>query len=236
MRMRVVFTVILATVAIIATAGDYASLESRARMFYNQRIWPSALAMYQLMLDERPSETDVYGRAIAVAGMDGNSAEQLSLMKKAIDNHIPFDSIFNSIERNSFDLGDNTLYERFLVTLKESEPWLTRPIDTRLLDYYIYRRDGVMIVEYAKKMLHGAPDNIRFLHDLADGYMLTGDYQQAIRKLQRVLYLDPDNYRALLTIGNYYYNNEERDEARPYLEHAQRVQATPYVERMLQGL
>lgn len=227
-----------ATALSAAASTPYSRLESKAQMFYDREEWASASAMYQLMLDERPAVADTYGRAIVAAGMRGARSEQMALMKQAIDNRLPFDSVFASVERFSFALVQGTMYEQFLVEVKHNYPWLTRQIDGRLLNYYTFRRDGAKMIEYSNALLEGLPDNTTFLHSLAEGYLATGQYAEAVKVLESILTTDPDNYQALITLGNYYRVKPDPDpaKARDYLERAYAVKPTPYVASLLGGV
>ena len=237
-RLFTLLILLAATAMSVAASTPYSRLESKAQMFYDREEWASASAMYQLMLDERPTVADTYGRAIVAAGMRGARREQMALMKQAIDNRLPFDSVFASVERYSFALVQGTMYEQFLVEVKHDYPWLTRQIDGRLLNYYTFRRDGAKMIEYSTALLKGLPDNTTFLHSLAEGYLATGQYGKAVETLESILTIDPDNYQALVTLGNYYLTkpDPDPDKARDYLKRAYTVKPTPYVAGLLGSL
>ncbi len=227
----------------LSSAIDYATLATKAERFYKFEEWASASAMYELMLDQRPIDTQTYAQAIVSAGMMSDSIKQISLMKRAIDNQIPFDSIFSSVEQASFSLGKARLYEQFLILVKEHQPWLSRNVDAHLLTYYTFRRDPDNMISMSQAMLQGLPDSIKFLTLLAQGYMYRGDTAKAIDTYRHILSLDATNYDANLEVGNYYllrYDSSgdasSRDLAIRYLSAAHTIHPTPYVDKALSHL
>ena len=103
---RLVIAFATAAVALGAlAANDYATLSERADRAYRHSEWASASALYDLMLEQQPAATRVYGRSIVANALLSDSTAQINLLARAIDNHIPFDSIFASVERESFSNG-----------------------------------------------------------------------------------------------------------------------------------
>jgi len=236
MRKIVIFIVLLVT-ALRVFATEYEALSVKAGRFYAYREWASALAMYQLMLDQRPDVADTYCHAIVASSMEGMTDESVRLLSQSMNAHVPLDSIYDGVQRLAFELGNALLYENFLESVGERYPWMRRNIDGRMLDYYVWRRDGRGMVEYAGRMLEGMPDNIRFLTVLADGYFALGRNRDAVDTYSKIIALDPDNYHALLVLGNYYdnvgrqdrFNEEARLLAVMYLTRADALKSTPYV-------
>lgn len=239
------FTIALFSIIVTSvSAMDFDTLALKADRFYHFQEWASASAMFELMLDQRPDDTPTYARAIVAAGITADSIKQVSLMERAIDNRIPFDSIFSAVEHESFALGKAPLYEQFLLLVKEKQPWLSRNIDAHLLSYYTFRRNPDKMIEMSQAMLQGLPDSIEFLTLLAQGYTYRGDCDKAIRTYLRILTIDPDNYNALLEVGNYYLLRYESDPtdtdartiASTHLSAANAIYATPYVSEALNRL
>lgn len=222
-----------AVIAAVAAKPTFEELSVKAGRFIHYREWASAQAMLQLMVDERPDDSAITGRAIAVAGLQGHSAEQLRLFRAAVDHRQRFDSVFAAVETESFSLACVHVYEDFLKMIAREEPWTERSINSYLLRYYIFRRDGAGMVEYAGKMLAGMPDNVDFLHAQADGYMLMGEFDKAAEMLQKILVTDPRNLKALLELGFYRESQGNMAEARGYLSRACAVNPTPYLRRWL---
>lgn len=234
----------MAVLPSVVFAADYDALRVKADRFFAQREWPSAAAMLDLMLDKRPDVASTYGRAIVVAALRGDTVAEMELMNRSIINYVPFDSTFAAVRSVSFSLGKTNLYEDFLLRTKTSEPWLSRTVDAYLMRYYAFRRNPAKMVEYSRIMLRGMSDNVDFMSTLALGLMLGGDPSLAIGVYERILQVDPDNYDALLAVGNYNYicwsgNGADTDallRAFSALSRAQSLKSTPYVAETLDHL
>lgn len=219
--------------------NPYPQLKEKAERAFGHAEWASASALYDLMLEEKPAVPDTYGQAIVANAMRGDRAAEMRLMQKALDNHIPFDSVFSRVSQWSFHLGKTHLYEEFLKETRQEHPWMKRAIDGHLLKYYTFRRNGELMVEYSNIMLSGASDNAALLNNLAEGYMLMGDEKRGIETYMRVLDVAPGNLHALLSLGNLYAMKEDRDsavKAVEYLEKAYSIRPTPYVAATLERL
>lgn len=239
-----------------ATAGavsPYPTLEAKAGRFFNYEEWASAAAIFDLMLEERPAVASTYGRAIVANGMLNQPQEQTRLTTMALDNHIPFDTIFSNVREWSYHIGQPQLFENYLLANRSAHPWMQRTINGYLLKYYAFRNNGARMTEYARIMLEGAPDNISFLTTLADGLMLTGDYAEGIATYRHILELDPSNYSTLLILGNWYAGCTskgnastgnpsgqsilpDKEKAIGYLSRADSLHPTPYVTTLLEEL
>lgn len=226
-----------------STAADYRTIATKAQRFYGQKEWASATAMYWLMLEEKPDNPDTYSHAIISAAMQSDTTAQLALMEKAMQHHVPFDSIFTAVERESFSVGQGKLYENFMKHIKEAQPWLSRNIDGYLLRYYTFRKDADRMVEYSNIMLDGMPDDTGYLTTLAQGYMLGNKPHEAMSTYRRILFLEPDNYNALLELGNYNLilfrqtgNETYRKEALSMMRRAEALRPTPYITSVITGL
>ncbi len=219
--------------------NPYPQLKEKAERAFGHAEWASASALYDLMLEEKPAVPDTYGQAIVANAMRGDRAAEMRLMQKALDNHIPFDSVFSRVSQWSFHLGKTHLYEEFLKETRQEHPWMKRAIDGHLLKYYTFRRNGELMVEYSNIMLSGASDNAALLNNLAEGYMLMGDEKRGIETYMRVLDVAPGNLHALLSLGNLYAMKGDRDsavKAVEYLEKAYSIRPTPYVAATLERL
>ncbi|MCC8071149.1 MAG: tetratricopeptide repeat protein [Bacteroidales bacterium] len=241
MRYFLSIITLIASLPLWAHSG-YDVLATKAAQFYERHNWASASAMYTLMVDERPSQSSTYAYAIVADGMRHESVSQMEMMRKAMANHVSFDSIFNQVATFSYQLGETTLYEDFLLKLKEEEPWMERTIDNYLLQYYTYRSNPEKMIEYSEKMLKGMPDNEGFLYTLAQGYLLNGEYSQAVATYESIITNNPKAYQALLYLGNFYMylsnQGEEQcqEKAITYLSQANSLHATPFVTASLTAL
>lgn len=237
--MKRLLTIILASAALIASASvtDYETLALKAERFYNQKEWQSAIAMYQLMLDSKPDNPAVYGKAIVASASARDTMQIGQFTRMALQNKIPFDSIFTYVRDESFALGKTDLYEKYLLGTASIHPWTKRAVDGYMTEYYLFRRDGKKMIEYATLMLKGLPDDIRFISILAQGYLLTGDSAKAVECWKRITELDGNNFEAYSYLGNYYYdcwksNNTDinlRNMAVKYLSEAYAIKQTPYI-------
>lgn len=240
--MRNIIITLVAALTLAASAQNAGTsvdeLNVKARRFYAAGEWNAASAMYMLILDARPDSTAVYGPAMCAAAMQGDSLEQMRLLRLAISHRLAVDSVFASVERASLALGQTHLYERFLQRAAVAEPWLSRNIEGRLLDYYTFRCDGEGMVRTAQTLLRGLPDDPRFLMSLARGYMICGRPDDAMATYRRVIQVDAGNVDAMLYLAYYELSRTggDRAEAIRLLTEAQRLRPRPYVAHRLDAL
>lgn len=229
------FMIVLAGLSAWA-ASTYEVTAAKASRFFEAREWASAQALYGLMLDERPDDDSIYVNAIISASMIGDTIGASHLLTKAMNVGLSFSRLMEGVKQVSFRISEPGVYEDFLLRSQRDCPWLERAIDSELLGYYTFRDNGAMMVRYAEKMLAGLPDSTNYLSALASGYTRLGDFDQAVATWQRILELSPENYDALLKLGNYYDLAGDRSQALSYLEKAQAVRATPYVASRIAAL
>lgn len=217
-------------------------LADKAQRFFNNKEWASAEAMYQLMTEERPGDAVLYGSCIVTAGLRNNTEMQMRFLDEALKAYVNQDSLFSTVEKLSFSVGNSTLYEDFLKTSVIHVPWLRRPLESRLLSYYCYRRNAPMMVDYSLRMLEGMPDNTSFMLTLAQGYLVENNVEKAISTYQQIVDKSPECYEALLYLGLYYADRfkdgdyESVDYANKYLGRANKLRPTPYVENLLKEI
>lgn len=217
------------------------TMENRADRFFDYREWASAGSLYGMLLSEHPTEIKFYGRAIVAAGMTGDTLRQVDLTGLALKSHVAVDSLFSSVERTSFSLGQTSLYEHYLLLTKRHEPWLARIIDSYLMRYYTYRRDPNGMIAYSKSMLLGNPDSEPLLYTLAQGYLLSGDTDAAIKVYLRIIARNPRALEALLYLANYYHQLAPSDKAAArqaliYFRQAEEISPTPYISDAITSL
>lgn len=233
----ILISILASAYSLSANNSTYDSRSRKAERFFNNQEWASASAMYTLMLDEHPDSVSVWGKAIVAAGMQNNPQNQIELFNKALKAAIPLDSLFNAVRFTSFSIMQTNLYEHFLITLKEKEPWMERVVNNRLLDYYLFRDNGPGIVELSCIMLDRLPDNERFLYTLAKGQLLCGDIDSAIKTYSEISRLHPESLDALLYLGNYYASvPSQHEKAIAYLSRAQNIQSSPYLKQKIKHL
>lgn len=216
-----------------AVAADYEVVAAKAGKYFGEGEWASAQALYELMLAERPDSLDTYAHAIVASAMRADTLRMTDLLERSAAHSVGIYPLFDRVRTLSFDVGHASAYGDFLALAAREMPWLSRPVDAALLNYYMFRDDGPMIVEYASRMHQGLPQSVEYLAALARGYMLQGDFDQAVEQWQTIVKLDPKNYDALLYLGNYYADQGDRDSARSYLMRAYDVKPTPYVQKRI---
>jgi len=229
----------LATSTVQANTSDseeYARTRAKAERFFDNAEWPSACAMYILMLEERPTLPSTYSAAIVANTMAGDTVRALDLVPRAMSYGIPVDSIITGVRARSFDISRGDLYEHFLIDLKSNFPWLTRVADNYLMHYYAFRRNGPMLIHYAQIMLEGMPDSLTFRRMLAYGLMLAGRTDEAVATWTDIIEKWPDDYDTLLDLGNYYDTTGKPEPALRYLTRAEDIRPTPYVSKRINNL
>lgn len=232
---RLILILILPLVAVSAMAADYYATAAKASHAYKTRDWPTAQAMYELMLDERPDSGSVYSRTIIASAMRSDTVRAMQLIELASAHGVSIYGLFDQIRNLSYELGKPHLYSQLLEMTAREMRWLSRPVDAALLEFYTKRRNGPMMIEYARRMLKGMPDSPDFLSALAKGLLLTGQYDEAIATWREALTFDPDNYTTLLELGNLLLIQDKPSEGLPYLVRAYRINPTPYVANILRS-
>ncbi len=237
---------LLLLTALLFSAGATAaqpdnSMASRADRFFHYREWVSATALYGVLLDKTPADTRLYGRAIVSAGMTGDTLRQVQFTDMALKAHVAVDSLFSSVERTSFSVGQTSLYENYLLTTRQHEPWLARIIDSYLMHYYTYRRYPDGMIAYSRLMLEGNPESLPLLYTLAQGLLLKGDTESALSTYRKIAELNPESLEALLYLANYYdqYSQSDRtaaQEALTFFNAAARIEPTPYIQSAITRL
>ncbi len=194
----------------LMAVSSYTSIEGKAQRFFQHQEWGSALAMYDLMLSDKPI-VNTFNHAIVVAGILDKKDQQMELMLKTENMGIPLDSVFNGVRDISISLVKPELYVDFLNLVKSEQPWLARNINTHLLNYYTFRGDYAGTIEVANILLATTPNNIEYLSDVANAYMMMGNFEYFRLTTDRIIQIDPQNRDALLAMGNYYFYrvNEE---------------------------
>lgn len=231
-RIFIVFLTLLS--ALTSFALDNATVRLRADRYFSQNEWPSASAFYTLLLEQDKECTDMFGKAIVSSLMIPDTAAVLRFTNDAIDRHVPFKSLFGTVKSESFSIGLENAYENYLILVKDNYAWMTRTVDNSLMEYYTFRKDGKNMIKYASIMLEGLPESVNFLSILAQGYLLDGQTDKAVETYCKILDIDATNYDALLYLGNYYWNINDKATARTYFFKAYEIHPTPFVKKKLE--
>ena len=216
-----------------AAAGETDALRTKAARYVAQGEWLNASAIYWLILDQAPDDTDIYADAMISNTLAGDTTAAISLVHNAMDNLVNADTLFSRIRTRAFTLGHPNIYQDLLVRTRDHFPWMTRIVDRSLLEYYDYRNDGPQMVAYADKMLQGFPENVTYLRVKARGTLLCGDGDGAADIWRHILDLAPDNYDTLVDIAAYLVTCGYRDAATPYIRRAVAIRSTPYLQSLL---
>ncbi len=235
--------------AIAATpaADSYESRKTRAERYFKYKEWSSALAMYLLMLDERPDEVEPYYKAIVAGAMNNDSITQIDMLERTQQRGISLDSLFNGVRSVSFSIGEAGAYNNFLLLVKKHQPWLNRRINIYLLEYYDFRNDATNVIKTARQLLSQTPRNIGYMKTMARAYINIGDLDKAMECYKRILAIDGGDYDSLLALGNYYAMQLLQPSAikprlsredlialtQTYLHEAYNLYPTPYVAQLL---
>lgn len=234
MKRCIITLLVVFSVAAVASAQvSYDNTRAKAERFFQHGEWASAAAMYNFMLLENPKDADTYGRAIVATELLGDTLRSMQLLNDAMKYAVPLDSVLAKVRTYSYQQCNAEMYETFMLDAIRHNPWMQRPIDAYLLDYYCNRKDAPQMIAYADKMLSGTPDNLRFLTIKAQGYMLNGEPDNAIATWRKILQLHPADYNALLCLANYYDINGDKAEALPYFQKASAIKPTPYVDQAI---
>lgn len=245
LRLLILISCLLSSVGVWA---HYARLESRAERFVQFQEWGSANAMYMLMIDRCPAEPSPYSRAIVTSGLLSDSSTQAALLEMTQKQGIPLDSIFYEVNKFAYEIGESQEYEEFLLLVKEKQPWMSRNINMRLLNFYDFRNDATNMVKVAEELLVATPHEVKYLLAVARGQMMLSLYENAVDSYEKVLEIDAENIDALLALGNYYYVvwkdaegtrsqfTSTRNKAIEYLQKAYTLQPTPFVAKILTEL
>lgn len=224
--------IILTSALVACLVAGGATLQNRAARAFDAGEWASAQALYMLEADRTPTQALPYGRIVVAALMAGDTSCTISQIERAMAHGVPLDSVLAVVETESRTLGRGDMYVGELHRIENSLPYLRRPVQARLLDYYIFRNDPDNIIRYSKLLLRGLPDSPRYLNTLAAGYALAGDTAEAIAAWQKALAADPDNVEALVSLGNALLATD-RAAALEYLRRANTLRPSDYLRRII---
>lgn len=227
---------VLAIPGLAAAQADYEQMQVKADRLFSYDDWIPAGALYNYMLAERPTVADTYGRAIVCASAAGDSLRSMQLLAQAQEHHVPLESVLRNLESYAFAKSRAGIYEAFLHQASSHFPWLERPLQPYLLDYYTFRRNGPEMVRYARIMLAGMPTSPRYLQALAQGQMLMGHTQEAIEAWRQILAQHPADFDALVNLAACLALTGKPDEALATYRQAYAVRPTPYVAQRIAQL
>ena len=184
MRRWIICVVLLALVLPAYGVNPYPQLEVKAERAFGYGEWASAAAIFDLMLEQKPDVPGTYGRAIVANGMRDATSEQMRLLSQALDNHVPFDSVFANVE-----------YSRAML---EGAPDNTAFLESLARGYMLTDRIPEGLATY-KRILTVEPDNYNVLLTVGNWYAMHPDGVEDGRiYLERAYALHPTPYVAKL--------------------------------------
>ena len=233
--MRRFIAILTCLAALTAFAADPDVIATRAARAFAAGEWASAHAMYVLVSDAKPMEAMPYGRAVVASLMRNDTTATTTEIRRALANGVALDSVLAVIEKESLALGKGNMYVGELHRISAEMPYLRRPVDARLLRYYIFRYDAPQIIRYSQTLLKGLPDSPVYLNTLAKGYSLNGQKDMAEQTWRHILELDSDNLEALVCLGNALRESDPQS-ALTYLFRANEIHPTPYLQATIRSL
>lgn len=228
-RLYIFFLLSCAAFSALYAQSDYDRLAQKAQRFFDYKEWASASAMYHLMLEQKPTQSQTYALAVVANLMNGDTVQALDMIPRAMAFQIPVDTVLTNVRNISFSIGRGKLYEHFLLNFKAKYPWFGRIADNYLMKYYALRQNGPELIRYANIMLKGLPDDRGFLRMLAHGQMLDGMTADALNTWSRVVSLYPTDYETILDIANCYDSLGDAQKALDWMKRADNLKKTPYV-------
>lgn len=213
---------------------SYSQYAKKAERYFNNREWRNAQAILQIMSTQRPEVADTYSRGMVVAAMCNDTISEIDFLERALKAGIDPDTVFNNVETISFSIGQTDLYECSMLLAQSVRPELSKLLERRLLDYYIFRRDGEGMIGYSRRLLDSKESECADCRlTEAIGFMFTGEIDKAESAFQQIVENSPDSkqaYQALLYLAFMSDNDSQRVEM---LRRAYQMNPTPYVGKLL---
>lgn len=214
----------------------YEQLQVKADRLFDQDDWIPAGALYNYMIHERPEVSDNYGRAVVSAYAASDTVAPLQYLSLALKAHVPLDSVLSKVRTYAFAKSRAYDYERFMLHASEEFPWLERPLQPYLLQYYTSRRNAPEMIRYSLALLQGLPDSLEFMSILAQGYMLENRYDKAVQTWLTIIDAHPRNFDALVNLATYYDLTGHPAEALQYFRRAESLSPTPYIRAQIEKI
>lgn len=234
--MRIIaILLILLTFGLHAAETPDSALAAKADRAFVNGEWSGASALYMLLSDKNPSAPLPYARIIIAQEMRSDSTGSSATMERALAHSVPLDAVLEPARTEAFTLRRPEIYENFLLRLQRTLPYLSRPIDIRLLRYYTLRRDPARMADYSHKMLAGNPADTDALATLAEAALMTGDIAAATAYWEKILEISPDNYDVLAALATTLASSD-RERAVRYARRALAIRPNNALERICGGL
>lgn len=191
----VLFFLLLMVLSASASEQDTAMLK-KARRAYENGEWASSYAMYGVVASRSGAPAETFSRRLLAAEFLGDTLSTRRLVEEAFAAGQGLPELMADLRAEAFDKNAPEAYEHILLRGRRSMPWLTRPIDTALLDFYTFRRQPAEMKRCARALLNGLPDSVELWRALAQACMLEDDYAGALDAYNHILTLSPDDADA----------------------------------------
>lgn len=234
--MKIYLFLLSLLVALGASAQGDNPLLDKARRAYDNGEWASATALYGVACDRTPGLPEAYARRVVASELITDSIGSVAAIEDALNAEIGAEELFRLFRENAFTSGHPEIYPVVLKRARTMISWIARPIDAALLDYYRFRNDPAGTEEYARALLSGLPDDTGYRAILGESLMMQGREDEAIAEYKRILEIDPQNFDALVVLGNYNLDAGHRDLAREYLNRAYSIRPVPAIRQTLEKL
>lgn len=233
--MRKLILILALIVPFVSYAED--PMLAKARRAYANSEWASADALYGVYAS-RSSELrpEAFSRMIVAEGALGDSVKSVETLRTALNAEIPQKELLAAFRSEAFAAGMPELFPQILIKAKTAMPWLSRPFDAELLDYFRFRNNPAETIIYARKMIAGLPENTSYRMILADALVMEGREEEAEAEYLHILEIDPDNFDALVTLGTRALSQGRTEAARDYLTRARALRPTPALDKTLKKL
>lgn len=230
----------LLPLALLACAASAAVIDDpaldKARRAYEYGEWASAAALYGVVSDRTPGLTEAYARRIVASEIIADTTSSVAVIEEAVNNETEVAELFHTIRINAFAAGHPEVFTDVLTRARKNLPWLARPCDAALLEYYKFRNNPAETEAYAKNLLAGLPDDTGYLTILAESYMLQGKDKEALEVYARILETAPADFDTLVALGSYWLDAGDNEKAREYLARAAEINPTPALKKILRKL
>ena len=202
---RVIGLMLLWAVALPVFADmPYQTALRKANDHFANEEWQEAIALYDLLLERRPSRVKTYVDAVVSSAMLNDSSLVMQYVIRSEKQGLSLDSLFSGVDVCSRAVGHSAVYEQVLLLVKREQPWFTRVVNNYLLGYYTFRHDAPKMIVIADELLAVMPNHINYLKSKADALLLMGAHEKVVEVQQSILQIDSLNFDANLFMGSYY--------------------------------
>lgn len=168
----------------------------KARRAYDNGEWASSYAMYGVVASKPDAPAETFSRRLLAAEFLADTLATRSLVEEAFAAGEGLQDLLGALRAEAFDKNAPEAYERILLRGRRMMPWLTRPFDMALLDFYTFRRQPAEMKRCARSLLAGLPESVELWRALAQACMLEDDYSGALQAYERILEIAPEDADA----------------------------------------